>query len=166
MCQRSQYPFVGWNPWQLIWLYICRQCHRVGVFFEDPFASYMFAFWRKISENLSIILHYGLDLTVNGLFLEGDSERVNCLLEWARITFYKIGKEVFTEGCKSPSSFTSFRFRISCRSITRRRDIRDRRNARRVTGNSWERKNVFKVNIIPSFNDGVVGYFTNLRVNY
>jgi len=92
--------------------------------------------------------------------------RVHYLLEGARITFHKIGKEIFTERCKSPCSFPP-RFRISYMDRTRRRDIRGRRSARRITRDSRiEREDVFKVNSIPSFNDGIVGYFTDLRVNH
>jgi len=54
---------------------------------------------------IQVFLHYGLDLTVSGFFLERRFRRVNCFLEEARITFYKIAKEVFTERCESPNSF-------------------------------------------------------------
>jgi len=58
-----------------------------------------------------------------GFFPERTFRRVNCFLEEARITFYKIGKEIFTKGCESPNSFAPFRFNVNCRSRTRRRDI-------------------------------------------
>ena len=46
-------------------------------------------------------------------------------------------------------------------------DIRGRRSAKRITRDSrLERKDVFKVNIIPNFNDSVVEYFTDLRVKH
>ena len=121
----------------------------------------------KVSENPSVILRCGLDLTINGFFLERRFRRVNCFLERVRISFHKIGKEIFTERCMSSCSFAPSRFRISYRSRTRRRDIRDRRSARRITRDfRLERKDIFKVNNISNFNDGVVGYFTDLRVNH
>jgi len=56
---------------------------------------------------------------------------------------------------------------MNYRSGTRRRDIRGRRSARRIIRDSrLERKDVFKVSSIPTFNDGVVRYFTDLRVNH
>ena len=55
-----------------------------------------------------------------------------CLLEGARIIFHKIGKKIFTEKCKSPSSFAPSRFRINCRR-TRKGDIKGRRSERRIT---------------------------------
>ena len=88
----------------------------------------MFASWRKVSENSSVILHYGLDLIVNSFFPERNFRRVHCFLERVRITFHKIGKEIFTERCKSSCSFALSRFRISYRSRTRRRDIRGERS--------------------------------------
>jgi len=52
-------------------------------------------------------------------------------------------------------------------SRTRRRDIRGRRSEKRITREyRFERKDVFKVNNILNFDDGIVGYFTDLRVNY
>ena len=71
----------------------------------------MFTSWRKISENSGIVLQYGLDLIVNDFFPKNRFKRVNCFLEVVKITFYKIGKEVFTERCESPSSFTPSRFK-------------------------------------------------------
>ena len=48
----------------------------------------------------------------------------------------------------------------------RERNIRGRRSNRRTTRDTrFERKDVLKINSIPSFNDGIVGYFTDLRVN-
>jgi len=41
---------------------------------EDPFTTYRFASWRKVSENSSSILYYGLSLTVNDFSLEKNSE--------------------------------------------------------------------------------------------
>ena len=59
---------------------------------EDPFTTYRFASWRKVSENPSVIF-YGLDLTVNGFFSERRFRRVYCFLAGARITFYKMVKK-------------------------------------------------------------------------
>ena len=45
-------------------------------------------------------------------------------------------------------------------------DIRGR-STRRITRDSiFEWKDVFKVNNIPSFNDGIVRYFIDFRVNH
>ena len=63
--------------------------------------------------------------------------------------------------------FAPSRFRINYKSRNRRRDISGRRSTRRITKDfRLERKDVFKVNTIPNFNYGVVGYFTDLRVNH
>jgi len=50
---------------------------------------------------------------------------------------------------------------------TRRKDIRGRRRARRIIRDfRFEKQDVFKVNNIPSFDDSIVGYFTDLGVNH
>jgi len=90
---------------------------------EDPFTTYRFASWRKVNENSSVILHYGFDLTVNDFFPEKRFKRVYCFFEGVRITFHEIGKEIFTEGCNSPSFFAPSRLKISCMSRTRRREL-------------------------------------------
>jgi len=83
----------------------------------------MFASWRKVSENLSVVLHYGVDLTINSIFLKKRFRRVYCFFERTRITFYKIGKVVFTERYESPNSFAASRLKIRSRSRTRGRNI-------------------------------------------
>jgi len=48
---------------------------------KDSFTTYIFASWRKVSENPNVILHYELDLIVNGFFPEKRFRRVHCFLE-------------------------------------------------------------------------------------
>jgi len=129
--------------------------------------NHRFASWRKVSENPSVTLHYELDLTVNDFFLGRRFRRDHCFLERSRITFYKIGEEVLIKGLKSPSSFAPSRLRIIRISRTRRKNIRGRRSNRGITRDyKFERTNVLKIDSIPNFNYGVIGYFTNLRVNH